>query len=98
MENTEIRSETLTAFGPEWLQPTGDEVRAMLFKCDLTGSEAAALVGVSDSRTVRKWAAYDPAEVEKAKQEGRKTNMQRIPYAAWAILAECAGLGLIWKK
>lgn len=98
MENVIIRPETLTPFGLDWAQPTGEEVREILRLCGLSGSQAAALVGVSDSRTVRKWSAYDPVEVEKAKQEGRKINMQRIPFAAWAILAECAGFGLIWKK
>lgn len=98
MELETIRPETLVPFGDDWAQPTGAEVREMLKRCELKGSEAAALVGVSGGRTVRKWAAFDPVEVEKAKQEGRKTNMQRIPFAAWAILAECAGFGCIWKK
>lgn len=98
MELETIRPETLVPFGDDWAQPTGAEVREMLKLCELTGSEAAALVGISDGRTVRKWAAFDPVEVEKAKQEGRKTNMQRIPFASWAILAECAGFGCIWKK
>lgn len=98
MELETIRPETLVPFGDDWAQPTGHEVREMLKRCAFTGSEAAALVGISDARTVRKWASFDPVKVEKAKQEGRKTNMQRIPFAAWAILAEQAGFGCIWKK
>ncbi len=98
MELETIRPETLLPFGDGWAQPTGAEVREMLKRCELTGSEAASLVGISDARTVRKWSAFDPVEVEKSKQEGRKTNMQRIPFAAWAILAERAGFGRIWNK
>ncbi|MDE5179897.1 transcriptional regulator [Vibrio fluvialis] len=98
MTQAEIRSETLTAFGDGWAQPTGEEVRQMLSKCELSASKAAALVGVSDARTVRKWTSYDPIEVEKIKQAGKKSNMQKIPYAAWAVLAESAGYGCIWKN
>lgn len=98
MKNAIIRPETLIPFGLDWAQPTGEEVREILRLCGLTGSQAAALVGVSDGRSVRKWCAFDPVEVEKAKAEGRKTNMQQIPFAAWAILAERAGFGLIWVK
>ena len=34
-----------------------------------------------NSRTIRKWTGEE----------------QRIPYSAWAILVEVAGLGTIWK-
>lgn len=34
-----------------------------------------------DSRTVRKWVSEE----------------RKIPFAAWAILVELAGLGVIWK-
>lgn len=93
----DVRPETLLPFDKGWIQPTGAEVRAMLADCELTATAAAALVGVSDGRTVRKWASFDPAEAERAKELGKKTNMQRIPFAAWAILADRAGCGQIWK-
>lgn len=35
-----------------------------------------------NSRTIRKWTGEE----------------QRIPYSAWAILVESAGLGLIWRS
>lgn len=92
-----IRDETLIPFGDDWTQPTGEEVRAMLAQCELTGSEAAALVGVKDGRTVRKWTSFDPDAVAEAKRLGKKHNMTPIPFAAWAILAERAGYGCIWK-
>lgn len=93
-----IRPDTLIPFGDDWAQPNGSEVREMLKLCNLTGSEAAALVGVKDGRTVRKWTSFDPVGVAEAKAAGKKHNMTPIPFAAWAILAERAGLGMIWKK
>ena len=91
-----IRKETLRAFGPDWAQPTGLEVREMLKLCNLSGSQAAKLVGVSDGRTVRKWTSYNPEDVAAAKAIGKKINQQRIPFAAWAILAERGGFGRLW--
>lgn len=94
--NTAIRPETLSPFSDSWMQPNGLEVRAMLTLCNLTGSEAAALLGVKDGRTVRKWTSFDPVAVAEAKAAGKKHNMTPIPFAAWAILAERAGYGLLW--
>ncbi len=74
-----IRPETLTLY-TYWAQPTGNEVRELLKTAQLTGSKAAAIVGVNP-RTIRKWVGEE----------------QRIPYTAWAVLAEVAGLGTIWK-
>jgi len=48
----------------------------------LTGGEAAKLLGISDGRTIRRWTGGDSP----------------IPFAAWAILCNVAGLGLIWAK
>ncbi|CDL30085.1 putative transcriptional repressor protein korC [Escherichia coli 5-172-05_S4_C1] len=48
---------------------------------ELTGSKAATLTGLKDSRTVRRWVGGDTP----------------IPFSAWAILVEYAGLGKIWK-
>lgn len=93
-----IRPQTLSSFGDSWMQPNGLEVREILKLCDLTGNDAAALVGVKDGRTVRKWMSFDPAAVAEAKAAGKKHNMTPIPFAAWAILAERAGYGLLWDS
>ncbi|WP_281416984.1 helix-turn-helix domain-containing protein [Kistimonas asteriae] len=75
-----IRKETLCRYSDSWTQPDGQEVRELLKTANLTGSKAAAIVGVN-SRTIRKWTGEE----------------QKIPYSAWAILVEVAGLGSIWK-
>lgn len=79
-EPAEIRPETLRKYGAGWEQPTPAEVRAVIKLAGLTGAEAAQLVGLSDSRTVRRWTG----------------GQSDIPFAAWAILCEVAGLGIIW--
>jgi len=78
----EIRIECLQP-GPQWARPTGDEVRAVLRRAGLTGGQAARLLALGEGgdRTVRRWTGNDSA----------------IPYSAWAILCERAGLGLIWR-
>lgn len=65
----------------EWTVPSAEEVRIAMKLADLTGSGLAALVGVQNSRTIRRWTGGD---VE-------------IPYAAWAILSHKAGFGIIWE-
>lgn len=79
--STEIRRECLMPFADGWQQPSPEEVRAVLRMAGLTGSEASRLLGVSDGRTVRRWTGGDAP----------------IPFAAWAMLCEVAGLGTIWK-
>lgn len=54
----------------------------MLSMAGLTGGDAAKLLGISDGRTIRRWTGGDSP----------------IPFAAWAILCEAAGLGMIWAK
>lgn len=76
-----VRQQVLAPFSAKWPQPTGNEVRTLLQMADLTGSKAAALVGVNP-RTIRKWVGEE----------------QRIPYASWALLAQAAGFGEIWKS
>lgn len=76
-----IRPETLRPFADDWQQPTPDEVRAVLAICGLTGSAASRLVGIADSRTVRRWTGGETP----------------IPYSVWAILCHVAGFGAIWK-
>lgn len=77
----EIRKECLVAFKEGWQQPTGDEVRAVLKMTGLSGKEAADMVGLENTRIVRKWAG----------------GAAPVPYSVWAILCERAGFGMIWK-
>lgn len=93
-----IRFETLRPYGPCWAQPSGQEVREILAEANLIAEEAAAIVGVSHGRTVRKWMAYDAQKALEAKKLKKKINIQKIPYASWAILAYLAGYGCIWEK
>lgn len=67
-----------------WEQPTGEEVREVLRLAGFTGSHAAKVLGLSSKgdRTVRRWVGGD----------------SDIPYAAWALLCDFAGLGAIWKQ
>jgi hypothetical protein len=78
-----IRPECLVPAQAGWVQPTSDEVRAVLKRAGLTGAQAAArlYLGQSGDRTVRRWTAGKP-----------------IPYAAWAVLCDIAGLGCIWRS
>lgn len=64
----------------EWEQPLPSEVRSAVKLAGLTGSELASLVGITSSRSVRRWVSGDAP----------------IPYAAWAILCHKAGFGIIW--
>lgn len=87
---TKIRAACLAPYSEGWPQPEPAEVREVLRIANLTGSEAALKVGLKKSggRTVRRWTA--------GAVEGSTAEAVPIPYAAWAILCECAGLGLIW--
>lgn len=75
-----IRTECLTPY-ENWTTPTGNEIRSAMKIAGLTGSQLALLVGIKNSRTIRRWTGE---EVE-------------IPYAVWAILCHKAGLGIIWS-
>lgn len=83
MSEQKIRTECL-APAHKWKQPTGEEVREVLRLSGLTGAKAARTLGLSlkGDRTVRRWVGENSP----------------IPYAAWAILCDCAGLGQIWKE
>lgn len=67
-----------------WTQPSGEEVREALRLAHFTGSRAAKALGLGarGDRTVRRWIGEDSA----------------IPYAAWALLCDYAGLGIIWRQ
>ena len=90
-EMVKIRTE---CFEPArgWERPNGEEVRELLrqvsevnhFEKPITANQIAVVLGLGKGadRTVRRWLSGDSP----------------IPYAAWAILCELAGKGLIWKK
>ena len=67
-----------------WAQPTGEEVREVLGLAGFSDSKAAKALGLGakGDRTIRRWIGEDTP----------------IPYAAWAILCDLAGLGVIWKE
>lgn len=65
---------------PLYVPPSWEDVRAVIERISLTGSQVAALVGVQ-SRTVRKWTS--PPET---------SNHAPIPYAAWRLLLIAAEL------
>ena len=74
-------SSTLHQFdSPLYTQPSWEDVRAVIERISLTGSQVAALVGVQ-ARTVRKWTS--PPET---------SNHAPIPYAAWRLLLIAADL------
>ena len=77
-----IRNTTLNLFNDGWEQPTSEEVRNLIILLGekigeekLTGSQVAALVGLKDSRNVRKWTAPEDSN-----------NFIKIPYSAWRLL------------
>jgi hypothetical protein len=84
MNEPSIRAECLLRASAGWLQPTGEEIRQVLRLAGFTGAQASRELGlgVRGDRTVRRWISEDSA----------------IPYACWALLCDCAGLGLIWKS
>jgi hypothetical protein len=53
----------------------------LILKLANLSGSAAGLVAGVDGRTIRRWTGEERA----------------IPFAAWALLAECAGLGCIWR-
>ena len=67
-----------------WAQPTGEEVREVLRLAGFSGSKAAKALGLGakGDRAIRRRIGEDTP----------------IPYAAWAILCDQAGLGVIWKE
>ena len=69
---------------PDIVELAADEVREVLRLAGLTGGKAAKVLGLGPKgdRTIRRWVGEDTP----------------IPYAAWALLCDYAGLGLIWKE
>jgi DNA-binding XRE family transcriptional regulator len=64
-----------------WARPTGQEISEVLRLTGLSGGQASKNLGLQNSRTIRKWIGED----------------SEIPYAAWALLCDLAGLGIIWR-
>lgn len=82
MQLTAIRQECLVQAQNNWVQPYGIEVQEVLRLAGLSTASAAALLGMSKGgRSIRKWI----------------NDETQIPYAAWGVLCEVAGLGLIWR-
>ncbi len=83
MTDVNIRLECLRPANDGWEQPTGEEIREVMRIAGFTGAQAAKALGLGakGDRTVRRWIGQDSA----------------IPYAAWALLCDFAGLGRIWK-
>jgi hypothetical protein len=71
-----LRPGTLLRFtDPAYEAPTHEDLRALKEISGKTGGELAALVGLQDARTFRKWTA--PPEANQRAQ---------IPYAAWRLM------------
>lgn len=81
MTTAAIRRECLNP-ACSWVRPTGEEIKEVMRLAGLSGSQAAAKLGLGTGggRTVRRWLAKD----------------SEISYAAWALLCYFAGLGLIF--
>ncbi|MCV4777601.1 transcriptional regulator, partial [Escherichia coli] len=54
-----IRSECFLRLGAGRDCPTPEEIRTLMQIAELTGSKAATLTGLKDSRTVRRWVGGD---------------------------------------
>jgi hypothetical protein len=79
---TLLKPENLRPFSEKWEPPVGEAVKEVLYKAGLTNVQAAQFTGTANDRTVRNWT-------------GGRTP---IPYAAWALICDAAGLGQIWRK
>lgn len=82
MNQPNIRLECLKP-ATRWVRPSGEEVREVLRLAGFTGAIAANELGLgaNGDRTIRRWVSEET----------------EIPYAAWALLCDFAGLGIIWK-
>lgn len=85
----EIRLECLRPYDAIWKPPTGVEVRELLRRSEMSAAAAAQFLGlgIGGDRTVRRWISGHP-----------ETGVSSISYAAWALLCDKAGEGIIWRK
>ena len=72
-----IRHSCFLPYNKDWTQPEPGEVRELIKRLEMSGSEVADFVGVTSARSVRRWQA-DPGQ----------PNAREIPYAAWRLLSE----------
>lgn len=77
-----LRKETLMPYGPDWEQPTAEEIREIIKVLGMSGSQISVFLGLQDSRSVRRWCSDN----------------KKIPYSAWALLVHRAGYGAIWEE
>ena len=79
----EIRATCLRSAEDGWEQPSGAEIQEVIRRTGLPGRAVARYLGMSEygGRQVRRWISEDAA----------------IPYSAWALLCDRAGLGCIWR-
>ncbi|MEX3555939.1 MAG: XRE family transcriptional regulator [Burkholderia gladioli] len=80
--HTEIRPECLRP-APFWIRPMGAEIQEVVRRAGLSGRKAESYLGLPPvgGRQIRKWISGESS----------------IPYAAWALLCDAAGLGQIWR-
>ncbi|MCW3604425.1 helix-turn-helix domain-containing protein [Burkholderia cenocepacia] len=79
----EIRRECLQP-SRFWAQPKGIEVKEILRRTGMTPQDASEYLGIStnsNGRTVRKWMSEEAP----------------IPYSAWALLCDAAGIDPFWR-
>jgi hypothetical protein len=79
---TSIRPECLQP-AVNWMEPTGAEIQEVIRLAGFSGRSAADFLGLADKsgRQLRRWISGDAS----------------IPYSAWALLCDAAGLGRIWE-
>lgn len=84
MDAHSVRPECLRPADDGWEPPTAAEVRAIITKTGMTGSEVARFLGINSkgSRVIRRWAGGE----------------DHIPYSAWALLCDRAGYSRIWER
>jgi len=72
-----IRRSCFLLFDEGWTQPTPEELRKLIRRLDMSGSQVANYVGMGSARAVRKWLAPTG-----------EPNARNIPYSAWRLLVE----------
>ncbi|WP_321943960.1 XRE family transcriptional regulator [Paraburkholderia tropica] len=94
-QNISIRPECFLN-AADWTPPTGTEIRTIIRQLGLTGTQTAALVGLTAHK--RDAEGNDARTREGASRKVREwiAGSREIPYSVWAILACKAGYGEIW--
>lgn len=79
-----IRQECLAPAWHNWQKPNTEEIREVLRLAELSSAQASKVLGIHSKgcRVMRRWISTEAD----------------IPYAAWAILCDLAGLGSIWRN